>query len=452
MARTGGDFSKGSVSSNIIRLGLPIMAAEFVHVLYSLVDRMFIGHMPSEGTNALTGIGVAFPLITLIGAFANLCGTGGAPLSSIARGEGNDEKAARIQQTAYTALIGIGAVLTVILFVLAPDLLRILGGDEHTLPYATSYFRVYVIGTVPVLLSLGMNPFINAQGRSDIGMWTVVIGAAANLALDPLFIFVFRMGVTGAALATVISQTMSALWVILFLRGKHAILPLSGLGIDPDSLKGMLKLGVTGFTFKVTNSVTQALVNMTLRAFGGVSATLYVGAMSVINSLREVTSLPTSGVSTGAQPVMGYNYGAGKYGRVKAAIRFTLVGTLIINLCTWALVMLAPGLLIRIFSSDKALIDLTKHCCRIYFIVFPLMSMQMTGQNTFVALNRPKFALFFSLLRKFLLIAPLTLLLPRIGLGVEGVFWAEAISQLVGATACYLTMYFTIQRRLGDEA
>ena len=445
-----GDFSKGRVSSLILKLGLPIMLAELVHVLYNIVDRVYIGHIPEEGTAALTGLGVCFPLITLIGAFANLASTGGSTLSTIARGEGDDERAGRIMGTAFTFLLLAGGALTVLLFVTAPWTLQLLGGDKQSLPYALRYFRIYVLGTIPVLISLGMNPFINAQGFPRVGMVTVVLGAVLNILLDPLFIFVFRMGVQGAALATVLSQIASAVWVLRFLTGPKPPVRLRRLGLDLQQLGNIMKLGITGFTFKMTNSVTQAVVNVMLRAWGGAMSMLYIGAMSLINSLREIMSLPVNGGTAAGQSVMSYNYGAKKYGRVSQCIRFVLMAGLTVNTLMWALVMFLPRPLIRIFTEDKDLVKLTAQCARIYFGAFPFMALQVTGQHTFVALNYPKHALFFSMLRKIVLVVPLTLLLPGLGLGVRGVFWAEFCSQVVGATACFTTMSLVIWRRMKD--
>ena len=447
MGASTGDFSRGRVSTTILKLGLPMMLAEFVHVLYNIVDRMYIGHMAEGGTLALTGLGICFPLITLIGAFANLFSTGGATLMTIARGSGDNRKAERIMGTSFTMLMITGGVLTVLLFGFAPGLLRLLGGDAETLPAALSYFRIYVIGTIPVLIGLGMNPFISAQGFPRVGMMTVIIGAALNILLDPLMIYQMGMGVRGAALATVLSQLAGAAWAMAFLCGRRAVIRLTGFHLDRTELKGIIRLGVTGFTFKVTNSVTQAIVNVMLKAWGGPES-LYIGAMSLINSMREIMSLPSTGVSQGSQAVMSYNYGARLYHRVSQSIRYFLCSGLAINTFMWALVMVVPRPMIRIFTDDEALIDLTIRCARIYFGVFPMMALQVTGQHTFVALNYPKHALFFSMLRKIVLVAPLTLLLPGLGLGVEGVFWAEFISQLVGSTCCFTTMYLVIWRKM----
>ena len=443
-----GDFSRGKVSGNILRLGLPMMLAELVHVLYSIVDRMYIGRMPGDGTIALTGLGVCFPLITLIGAFANLCSTGGATLATIARGENCDDKAERIMGTAFTMLLIIGVFLSVVLYAAAPGILRLLGGDDETLPSALAYFRIYVLGTVPVLISLGMNPFINAQGFPRTGMVTVIIGAALNIVLDYLMIYTFHMGIAGAALATVVSQTVSAVWVLAFLRSRHAPLRLRRLLIDRAQLRSIIKLGLTGFTFRVTNSLTQALVNIMLKAWGGAASTLYIGAMSLINSIREIISLPNGGVVAGGQSVMSYNYGAKQYRRVAECIRFIFLCGLFVNIAMWALIMFAPRLVIGLFTTDGELIGKTVECARIYFGAFPFMALQQTGQTTFVALNRPKQALIFSMLRKVVLVTPLTLLLPGAGLGVNGVFWAELISQVTDASLCFITMYMLIWREM----
>ena len=443
-----GDFSKGKVSRIILRLGLPMMLAEFVHVLYNIVDRMYIGHMADGGTLALTGLGICFPLITLIGAFANLYSTGGATLATIARGAKEDRKAERIMGTSFTMLLLTGLALTVLLYLAAPVLLRLLGGDDETLPAAMGYFRIYVLGTIPVLISLGMNPFINAQGFPKIGMVTVILGAALNIVLDPLLIYTLNMGIRGAALATVLSQTASALWALAFLRGKKANLRLTTLRPEMTELKGIMKLGATGFTFRVTNSITQAIVNIMLKTWGGALSTIFVGAMSLINSIREIMGLPNSGIVAGAQNVMSYNYGAKLYRRVSSSIRFAFLSGLSVNIVMWLLVMVVPEPMIRIFTSDEQLIATAVVCARIFFGAFPFMAMQQAGQSTFVALNYPRYALFFSLLRKIVLVAPLTLLLPNLGLGVYGVFWAELASQVIGATACFTTMYFVIWRQM----
>lgn len=442
------DFSQGSIPKNILRLALPMLAAELVNVLYNLVDRMYLGHIAGTGTSALTGVGVVLPIITIITAFAQLCGTGGAPLFSIARGERDEAGAQAIQENAFTLLLVFSAALTVLLYAVKRPVLLLFGASADTLPFALDYLNIYLAGTAFTSISLGMNPFINAQGFGRVGMGTVLLGAAANIVLDPVFIFTLKMGVKGAALATVLSQLLSAAWVLLFLTGKKCVLPLTRLRLERAQVRRIAALGVTGFVFKITNSVTQAVINAVLQARGGAQGDLYVGAMTIINSLREVISLPISSVTGAALPVMSFNYGAHCNDRVRRSILFVLQTSLGYNLCAWAAVMLAPAALMRIFTDDAALIALGSPCIRIYFAAYFLMSLQLTGQNTFIALNKPKYAVFFSLFRKAALVLPLTLLLPFTRLGVNGVFYAETISQLVGATACFSTMMLTVWRGL----
>ena len=432
-------------------MGIPIALAEIVHVLYNVVDRIFIGHIPGVGTAALSGVGIAFPLISLVTAFANLCGTGGNPLCSMARGQGNNERAQRILETAFTMLLGFSAVLTVVLFLFARPFLAAMGGDAETLPYAVNYFRIYVAGTVFVLISLGMNPFINGMGFPKIGMGTVLIGAVLNIALDALLLFVFHMGVEGAAIATVISQFVSAVWVIRFLTGKKTLLRISRIHLDMEEVPRILKLGITGFMFKFSNSVAQTVVNLTLKTFGGAASTLYIGAFSIINSMREVISQPISGINGASVPVMSFNYGARNYDRVRKTIRFMIAAALIYNIAAWLVVFTHPEQLIRLFTADDVLVKTAIPCLHIYYAAYFMMSFQTGGQNTFVALNKPKYAVFFSMLRKLFLIVPLTIALPRLGFGVMGVFYAEMASQIIGASLCSITMYFRIYRRLPKE-
>ena len=441
-----GDFSKGSVPMHMLRIAAPIFLAELVNVTYNIVDRMFIGHIPSNGTLALSSVGVAFPLITLINAFAGFVSSGGAPLFSITRGEGDDKKAGDILETSISFLLLTSLFLMVLLFSLMNIILPIMGADETTFSFAKSYFSLYLLGTPFVLISLGANPFITAQGHAIVGMATVMIGALINIILDPIFIFLMGMGVKGAAAATVISQGCSALWVIIFLvRGGE--IKLRKLKIVPSLLGKIIKLGISGFSFKVTNSLTQGVANMTLRAYGGASGALYIGAMSIINSMREVVALPISAISSSAQPVMGYNYGAKLNKRVTKTIRSLIVMCISYGLVAWGSMMLLPHIFISIFTPDKELIGLTIPLLRIYFSFFFCMSFQNSGQNTYVALNCPRRAVFFSLFRKVVLVVPLTLILPLF-LGVNGVFYAESISQAIGGTLCMTTMFITVYRKV----
>ena len=446
--RDTGDYAHGPIIGHVLRLAIPVMIAELVNVLYSIVDRIYIGHIPGVGTSALSGVGIAFPLITLINAFAGICGTGGAPLCSIERGKRRDDQAQHILENAFTLLLSLGVLLTLILFLFRRPALLLLGADETSLPYAEAYFSIYVTGTIFVMISLGMNPFITMMGHSVTGMTTILIGAVLNIILDPIFIFTLGMGIKGAAVATVASQFCSALWVIKSLRNKSWPLSLSRLSWDGKLLLKILALGMPGFMFKATNSLTQAVANIALKAFGGSQAMLFVSSMTVINSLREVAALPTNSFAGSAQPIMGYNYGAKSYKRIRRTIGTVTLATLSINLLTWVMVQLIPSTLVSLFTSDDELIRTCVPCMRLYFAMFFMMSFQTIGQNTFVALNCPKRAVFFSIFRKAILVVPLTLLLPLLGMGVYGVFVAEALSQVIGASACFLTMLLSIYHKL----
>lgn len=443
-----GNFAQGKISTAILRLSLPIMVAEFIQILYNLVDRMFIGHIPTYGTQALTGIGIVFPLITLTGAFGNLCSYGGTSLCSISRGQKDDAQAQVLMENTFSLIVSYSLLLTILIFIFKKPILFTLGADEQTFPFAKEYADYYFIGTVFVMISTGMNGFINLQGFSTKAMFTVIIGAILNIILDPIFIFVFNMGVKGAAIATVISQFVSAMWVVLFLSSGKAPLRLTRFRLNRPEIKHIHQLGVSGFAFKSTNSITQAVANSTLRIFGGVNGSLYIASMSIVNQLREVTNLPITAITEGAKPVMGYNYGAKEYKRTEKTIYFILKTGLCINLLIWFVFMFFPSYLVRIFTSDSALIENCIPSLRIYYCAYFMMTFQVTGQNTFVALNKPKFAVFFAVFRKLILILPCILILPRIGFGAQGVFIAEAVSQVIGSIFCFTTMYFTVIKKL----
>ena len=422
--------------------------AQLINILYNVVDRMYLGRLP--GHLALTGLGLCLPIISIVMGFANLCGMGGSPLCSICRGRGEDEEAEQIMGNSFALLLLLGASLTVLCLIFRRPILYLFGASDVTFPYANDYLTIYILGTLFVMISLGMNPFINAQGFSRMGMVTVAVGAAVNIVLDPIFIFLLGMGVRGAALATVISQACSAVWVLKFLTGRRALLKLrlSALRLQAGRVKRILSLGTSGFVMSMTNSLAQVLCNASLETYGG---DLYVGVMTVINSIREIITMPVQGITNGCQPVLGYNYGAGQYDRVRQGIRFTTVLTVGYSMAAWAVVMLLPGPLIRIFNDEADLIAAGIPAFRIYFATFFFMAFQFIGQSTFVGLGRSRSAVFFSLLRKAFIVAPLTLILPLVGFGADGVFLAEPISNVLGGLACILTMYFTVYRRLGRE-
>ena len=438
------DFSQGSVSGNIMSLAVPMTLAQLVNVLYSVVDRIYIGHLPHVSTQALTGIGLSLPVITAVTAFANLFGMGGAPLCSIARGAGQQERARKIMGNAFSCLLISGALLFALCFLFKEPLLYLFGASSDTFSYADDYLTVYLLGTLFVMVSLGMNNFINAQGFGKMGMATVLIGAVLNLILDPLFIFVFGMGVQGAAAATVISQGISALFVLKFLTGPRAIFRLErgALRLEGKLVREITGLGMSGFIMAITNSSVQVVCNATLARWGG---DLYVGVMTVINSVREIINMPMTGLTNGAQPVIGFNYGAKKYGRVRKAIIFTTLSGVIMTTAVWALLFFFPHFFIHLFNSEPELLEAGVPAMRIYFFGIFMMSLQFAGQSTCVALGKSKQAIFFSLLRKAIIVIPLTLLLPMAaGLGVNGVFLAEPISNFLGGGACFGTMLLTV--------
>ncbi len=445
--RTQTDFSKGSVPALIISLAIPNTIAQIVNVLYSIVDRIFIGRIPENATLALTGLGVCFPIITLISAFTHLISTGGAPLFAIERGRKNDKEAGLLLGNSMTMLLGFGVILTVFFLIFQKPILLLLGASENTLPFASQYLTVYLCGSIFVMLSLGLNSFINAQGFAKYGMLTVAIGAGANLVLDPLFIFVFHMGVKGAALATVIAQFLSAGWTLLFLTGKKTEIRLTFANMKALSarrISSICKLGLSGFIMAVTNSITQFSYNACLLRYGG---DIYVTVMTVINSIRELIVMPVNGISQSAQPVISYNYGAKKYDRVCKAIRFMAYILISYTVLAWLFVSLTPQFFIRIFNKDAELLACGVRALHIYFFGFCFMALQFVGQSSFTALGKSKFAIFFSIFRKIVIVVPLIYILPGVfGLGTDGIFLSEPISNVIGGSASMLTMLLTVYR------
>lgn len=441
------DFSKGKVWQNIVAQAIPLTLAQLVQITYNVVDRIYIGHLPNADNMALTGVGLTFPIITIIAAFTNLFGMGGTPLFSIARGAKEDERAEKIMGNAFSLLFVSSILLMVVCYIFREPILYLFGASDASYVYANEYLKIYLLGTMFTMLGTGMNGFINAQGFPKIGMLTTVIGAVLNLILDPVFIFVFDMGVSGAALATIISQFVSAVWVLHFLTGKKAILHIKRkyLRIEFSLAKEIAGLGTAGFMMQATNSIVQIVCNATLQTWGG---DLYVGIMTVLNSVREILTLPAMGITSGSQPVLGYNYGAKQYHRVKQGIRFTSIVGISYTVLAWIVVMICPKFLISVFTNDSAMLEMGPAALNLYFFGFFFMSFQFAGQSVFQGLGYAKRAVFFSIFRKVVIVVPLTLLLPYLGLGVNGVFLAEPVSNAIGGLACFLTMWFTVYRKL----
>ena len=452
MAQQQNDFSQGSVYRHVLSLALPMTVAQLVQILYNVVDRIYIGHLPGASSLALTGLGLTFPVITLILAFTNLFGMGGAPLCSIARGRGDTERAERIMGSTLTMLLAASVVLTVLGQVFLRPLLFLFGASDDTWPYAAAYLRIYLIGTPLAMVGTGMNGFINAQGFGRVGMVTTLMGAAANIVLDPVFIFLLDMGVSGAAVATVLSQLLSAAWVMRFLLGRRTLLKLRPANLRPDwPLVGEIaRLGTAGFVMSASNGAVQIACNTTLRAFGG---DVYVGVMTVLSSVRDVVSLPCQGLNNASQPVLGFNFGARKYDRVVRVIRFAAATSVGYMLLAWLAVFLFPRPIMSVFNSSPALLDAGAPAMHLYFFGFFMMALQISAQSVFVGLGLSRQAIFFSILRKIIIVVPLTLLLPHVGgLGVTGVFLAEPISNFIGGAASFTTMVLTLRHRSHGRA
>ena len=447
MGRAKVDFSKGPVWKCIMAQAVPLTVAQLVQLLYNVVDRIYLGHMENGNSLALTGVGLTFPVITLIMAFTALFGMGGVPLFSMARGAGETEEAGKILGNSFGLLMVSSVVLMAVSYAFCRPILFLFGASEASYEYAREYLMIYLIGTPFSMLTTGLNGYISAQGFPKVGMCTTILGAAANIILDPVFIFGLHMGVSGAALATIISQTASALWVLHFLTGKKAVVGLrrSNVRIRKNTTKDICRLGTSNFIMQGTSCIVQVACNSTLQSYGG---DVYVGIMTVLNSIREIAVLPIGGIVNGSQPVISYNYGAKQNSRVKDGIRFnTLIGSLY-TLAAWILIVLFPRFWFGVFSDDVQMIELGIGALGIYFFGFVFMAFQFAGQSTFQALGDARHAIFFSLLRKAIIVVPLTLLLPAVGFGVNGVFLAEPISNVIGGLACYTTMRRTVYKKL----
>ncbi|MDO5382845.1 MAG: MATE family efflux transporter [Eubacteriales bacterium] len=440
------DFSKGNIINHIVKLAVPMMLAQLVNILYNIIDRIYIGRIPVDATNALTGLGVVFPICTVTIAFANLVSSGATPLFSMERGKGNNEEAGRLMGNSFVMLIFLGLVISILVNLFKRPLLLLLGASDTTYGYADSYISIYMMGNVFVMLSLGLNAFINAQGFAKTGMVTVSIGAVLNILLDPVFIFYFNMGVKGAALATIISQFFAAIWTLWFLLGKRTIIRLSykNFKLDFKRVINILSLGLAGFTMAITNSLVQMVCNINLSTYGG---DIYIGAMTVINSIRELAMMPVTGIERSAQPIISFNYGATENHRVKKTIKYSAYILLSVTSLTWIIIMLFAKQFILMFNQDAELLNIGVKSMHIYFFGFFMMTFQFIGQIAFTALGRSKKAIFFSLLRKVFIVIPLTFILPMV-IGVDGVFYAEPISNFIGGTACCLTMYLTEYKKL----
>lgn len=448
------DFKNGKIINIILATALPMLVAQILNLLYNIVDRIYIARIPEIGTVALGAVGLCFPIVILITAFTNMYGSGGAPLFSIARGRGDDEEAKAIQNTSFFLLVTTAIILIIIGEVFGRPILTAFGTDEESMIYALPYLRIYMLGTIFSMIATGMNPFINAQGFSTTGMTTVIVGAAANIILDPVFIFGLGMGIQGAAVATVISQGLSAIYVIRFLLGPKAGYKLHFMNLKEirncgERAKKIIGLGTAAFMTQFTNAVVQIACNNVLADIGG---NIYVSIMTIVNSARQMMETPLVAIVEGSSPVISYNYGANQYKRMKnsAIIMFAL--SLAYTSIVWIIIRLIPAQIISIFSNDKTILADAIPAFNLYFSTFIFMTFQHVGQIVFKSLGKKVHAIFFSLFRKVIIVVPLTYILPyAFKMGTDGVFAAEPISNVVGGMACFITMLVVFSRILHSD-
>lgn len=441
------DYGHGSIAKAIVRSAGPMMIAQVLSLLYNMIDRMYIAYMP-QGTIAIGAVGLCFPILTIMIAFANLYGSGGGPLLAICRGRNEEQEAKQIQAATFGLILITGLVLMLFAQLWGRPILNLFGATSNNLPYAQEYLNIVLWGTVFSMLATGMNPFLIAQGRPLASMTTIAIGAVLNILLDPLFIFVWQMGVAGAAMATVISQILSAVIVMALLLSKHAQIQLDLSLVFPSLKWGRIRritsLGFAGFIMQVTNSIVQSVSNSVLGQLGG---DLYISIMTIVSSVRQILDTPISGLVEGASPILSFNYGANQMGRVKKTILWMTGICLGYTVVVWLCVIIWPEVFIDLFNQDPNLIKIARPALMMYFAAFIFQAFQYAGQTVFKSLNMRNQAVFFSLFRKVVLVVPLTLLLPHF-MGVMGVFAAEPISNFIGGCACYICMYGTVYRKI----
>ena len=444
------DLGKEPIGHLLLVLAIPTIASQVINALYNMVDRMYIGHIPEIGATALTGVGVSFPIIMIVSAFAALVGMGGAPQASIAMGRKDHDKAEKILGNCFTSLAVVAVILTIIVLAFKTPLLYLFGASSNTISYAEDYIEIYAVGTIFVQMTLGLNMFISAQGFSMISMLTVVIGAVTNIVLDPIFIFGFHMGVRGAAIATVLSQALSAVWAVKFLTGKNTVLHLKKkyMKIEWKIMAPCIALGVAPFIMQSTESVLVLCFNSSLLKYGGDMA---VGAMTILSSVMQFAMLPLQGLTQGGQPIISYNYGARNVERVKKGFKLLLIACLCYSTLMWAVTQLAPQLLVMIFTNDSELMELAVWALRIYMAGVLLMGAQIACQQTFIAFGNAKISTFLAIFRKIIVLIPLIYILPIFMRNkVLAVFMAEPIADIIAVcTTCI--MFFISFKKLIRE-
>ena len=440
------DLGKEPIGHLLFVLAVPTIVSQVINALYNMVDRMYVGHIPEVGATALTGVGVSFPIIMIVSAFAALVGMGGAPQASIAMGRKDHEKAEKILGNCFTSLAAVAIVLTLIVLVFKTPLLYLFGASENTISYAENYIEIYAVGTIFVQMTLGLNMFISAQGFSMISMLTVVIGAVTNIVLDPIFIFGFGLGVRGAAIATVLSQALSAVWAIKFLTGKSTVLHLrkSNMKIEWKIMAPCIALGVAPFIMQSTESILVLCFNSSLLKYGGDMA---VGAMTILSSVMQFAMLPLQGLTQGGQPIISYNYGAQNIERVKRGFKLLLISCLCYSILMWAAAQLIPNLLVMIFTNDPELMELAVWALRIYMAGVLLMGAQIACQQTFIAFGNAKVSTFLAVFRKIIVLIPMIYILPQfMDNKVQAVFMAEPIAETIAVCTTCIMFFFSFKK------
>lgn len=442
------DFENGRTLNIILATALPMLVAQIINLLYNIVDRIYIARIPEVGTIALGAVGLCFPLVILITAFTNMYGSGGAPLFSIARGQKNEQRARQIQDTAFFLLVITGIILMILGEIFAKPLLELFGTSKDAMVYALPYLRIYLVGTIFSMIATGMNPFITAQGYAIVGMTTILVGAVANIVLDPIFIFVLGLGTEGAAIATVISQALSAIYVLRFFFGEKCAINLQLMNLEKirkcgNCASGIVGLGSAAFIMQFTNAMVQVSCNNVLSNVGG---DLYVSIMTIVNSARQMMETPILAIAEGTSPIISYNYGARRFDRIKKSIGIMVALDLIYTGVVWLFIRLFPATIIGVFSNDRTILADAIPAFNLYFSTFIFMTFQHSGQVAFKSMGKKKQAIFFSLFRKAFIVVPLTYMLPYLfHMGTDGVFAAEPISNVVGGCACFITMLFTVR-------
>ena len=436
------------VKKLLFKLAVPTVIAQIINMLYNIVDRIYIGHMPENGALALTGVGVCMPVILIVSAFAALVSSGGSPRASIAMGEGDYDKAEKILGNCFLLQVIVSLVLTILLEIFGKSFLLAFGASENTITFALSYLRIYALGTIFVELTLGMNTFITAQGFAKTGMFTVLIGAICNIVLDPIFIFVLNMGVSGAALATIISQSVSTVWVIHFLKSNKSNIRLKkeNMKLEKGVILPCITLGAATFIMQASESIISVCFNSSLQRYGGDIA---VGAMTILSSVMQLAMLPMQGIGQGAQPIASYNFGAKNKERVKETFKWLLISSLTYSIILWAFIMTCPKLFASIFSTDTALIEYTANALRIYCGCLGLFGIQIACQMLFVSIGNAGCSIIVAVLRKFVLLIPLIYIVPMLVADkTTGVYMAEPIADGLAVTFTAILFFFEFRKAL----